>query len=174
MNPNEGPVRGKRKLRKFVDNDRQQLIFFRSRSYDRSRSRSRSSSYSRSRSSRSRSYSYSSRSRSRSPSIPRRRGSPSFLDRRRITRWVSKGETMASPFSCNLRHHLLIVFSDVKATLLILQCSQASYSVSSPHSQSIKWWWKQLRQQLRKIQESIQKFDAKLKKQIIQSLILVF
>ena len=77
----------------------------RSRSYSYSRSRSRSysySSYSRSRSrrsrysysrSRSRSYSYSSyssrsRSRSRSLSIPRRRGSPSFLDRRRITRFV--------------------------------------------------------------------------------------
>ena len=73
----------------------------RSRSYTYSRSRSRSysySSYSRSRSrsysysrSRSRSYSYSSyssrsRSRSRSPSIVRRRGSPSFLDKRRITR----------------------------------------------------------------------------------------
>ena len=83
----------------------------RSRSYSRSRSRSRSYSYSRSRSrsysyssysrsrsrsysysrSRSRSYSYSSyssrsRSRSRSPSIVRRRGSPSFLDKRRITR----------------------------------------------------------------------------------------
>ena len=77
----------------------------RSRSYSYSRSRSRSysySSYSRSRSrgysysrsrSRSRSYSYSSyssrsrsRTRSRSPSIPRRRGSPSFLDKRRITR----------------------------------------------------------------------------------------
>merc|ERR1719264_2270077 len=76
----------------------------RSRSYSYSRSRSRSysySSYSRSRSrgysysrsrSRSRSYSYSSyssrsrsRTRSRSPSIPRRRGSPSFLDKRRIT-----------------------------------------------------------------------------------------
>ena len=73
----------------------------RSRSYSSSRSRSRSysysSSYSRSRSrsysssrSRSRSYSYSSyssrsRSRSRSPSIVRRRGSPSFLDKRRIT-----------------------------------------------------------------------------------------
>jgi len=72
----------------------------RSRSYSYSRSRSRSysySSYSRSRSrsysysrSRSRSYSYSSyssrsRSRSRSPSIVRRRGSPSFLDKRRIT-----------------------------------------------------------------------------------------
>lgn len=65
-----------------------------SRSYTYSRSRSRSyshSSYSRSRSrsysySRSRSYSsYSSRSRSRSPSIQRRRGSPSFLDKRRIT-----------------------------------------------------------------------------------------
>ena len=69
-----------------------------SRSRSRSYSSSRSSSYSsgsRSRS-RSRSYSYSSRSRSlssrsrtRSPSkslsIPRRRGSPSFLDRRRIT-----------------------------------------------------------------------------------------
>ena len=57
-------------------------------SYSRSRSRSRRSrSYSRSRS-RSRSYSYSSyssRSRSRSPSIVRRRGSPSFLDKRRIT-----------------------------------------------------------------------------------------
>jgi len=69
----------------------------RSRSYSYSRSRSRSysySSYSRSRSrswsfSRSRSRSYSSassRSRSRSPSIQRRRGSPSFLDKRRITR----------------------------------------------------------------------------------------
>jgi len=62
----------------------------RSRSYSnssssRSRSRSRSWSYSRSRSyssfySRSRS-----RSKSRSPSIQRRRGSPSFLDKRRIT-----------------------------------------------------------------------------------------
>ncbi|XP_065558348.1 serine/arginine repetitive matrix protein 2-like isoform X2 [Artemia franciscana] len=51
----------------------------RSCSRSRSRSRSRSHSYSRSRS---RSYS---RSRSRSPSIPRRAGSPSFLDRRRIT-----------------------------------------------------------------------------------------
>jgi hypothetical protein len=71
----------------------------RSRSYDsHSRSRSRGSYYSRSSSSsRSRSYSssssassYSSRSRSRtrtrSPSIQRRRGSPSFLDKRRITR----------------------------------------------------------------------------------------
>lgn len=61
----------------------------RSRSYSYSRSRSRSRRYSYSRS-RSRSYSYSSyssrsRSRSRSPSIVRRRGSPSFLDRRRIT-----------------------------------------------------------------------------------------
>ena len=61
-------------------------------SYSHSRSRSRSRDYSYSRS-RSRSYSYSSyssrsRSRSRSPSIPRRRGSPSFLDRRRITRFV--------------------------------------------------------------------------------------
>jgi len=70
------------------------IIRSRSRSYSSSRSRSRSysrSSYSRSRSrsfSRSRSYSsYSSRSRSRSrsPSIQRRRGSPSFLDKRRIT-----------------------------------------------------------------------------------------
>ena len=85
----------------------------RSYSYSRSRSRSRSysyssySSYSRSRSrgysysrSRERSYSYSSyssrsvsRSRSRSPSIPRRRGSPSFLDKRRITRWGGKHQS---------------------------------------------------------------------------------
>ena len=61
----------------------------RSRSYSSYSSRSRSRSYSSSRS-RSRSYSYSSyssrsRSRSRSPSIVRRRGSPSFLDKRRIT-----------------------------------------------------------------------------------------
>uniref|UniRef100_A0A2L2XYP3 Serine/arginine repetitive matrix protein 2 n=1 Tax=Parasteatoda tepidariorum TaxID=114398 RepID=A0A2L2XYP3_PARTP len=62
-------------------------------SRSRSHSRSCSASYSRSGSvsicSRSRSRSYSSRSRSRSiarsPSIPRRRGSPSFLDKRRIT-----------------------------------------------------------------------------------------
>ncbi|KAG8187666.1 hypothetical protein JTE90_005518 [Oedothorax gibbosus] len=65
--------------------------YSRSRSRSKSRSRSRSKSYSRSVSidSRSRSRSYSSRSRSRtddrSPSIPRRRGSPSFLDKRRIT-----------------------------------------------------------------------------------------
>ncbi|XP_035214914.1 serine/arginine repetitive matrix protein 2-like isoform X2 [Stegodyphus dumicola] len=68
----------------------------RSRTHSRSPSKSCSKSYSRSRSrsvsiySRSRSRSYSSRSRSRSiarsPSIPRRRGSPSFLDKRRITR----------------------------------------------------------------------------------------
>ncbi|KFM62722.1 hypothetical protein X975_05415, partial [Stegodyphus mimosarum] len=67
----------------------------RSRTHSRSPSKSCSKSYSRSRSrsvsiySRSRSRSYSSRSRSRSiarsPSIPRRRGSPSFLDKRRIT-----------------------------------------------------------------------------------------
>ena len=92
----------------------------RSYSYSRSRSRSRSysyssySSYSRSRSrgysysrSRERSYSYSSYSsrsvsRSRSPSIPRRRGSPSFLDKRRITRWVGKHQ-----ITCYLKHTLI-------------------------------------------------------------------
>ncbi|OQR67811.1 hypothetical protein BIW11_13295, partial [Tropilaelaps mercedesae] len=58
----------------------------RSRSYSRSSYSSRSRSRSRRYSSRSRSRSYSrSRSRSRSPSIPRRAGSPSFLDKRRIT-----------------------------------------------------------------------------------------
>jgi len=58
----------------------------RSRSYSRSSySRSRSRSYSRSRSRSYSSYSSRSRSRSRSPSIQRRRGSPSFLDKRRIT-----------------------------------------------------------------------------------------
>ncbi|XP_022656509.1 serine/arginine repetitive matrix protein 2-like isoform X3 [Varroa jacobsoni] len=59
----------------------------RSRSYSRSSYSSRSRSRSRRYSSRSRSRSYTrSRSRSRSPSIPRRAGSPSFLDKRRITR----------------------------------------------------------------------------------------
>jgi len=62
----------------------------RRRSYSHSSYTSRSRSRSRSRSSRrydsrSRSRSASSRSRSRSPSIPRRSGSPSFLDKRRIT-----------------------------------------------------------------------------------------
>merc|ERR1719483_899427 len=56
----------------------------RSRSYTYSPSRSRSYSYSSYSRSRSRSWSYS-RSRSRSYSIQRRRGSPSFLDKRRIT-----------------------------------------------------------------------------------------
>ncbi|XP_063701650.1 serine/arginine repetitive matrix protein 2 isoform X2 [Culicoides brevitarsis] len=51
----------------------------------RSSSRSSSSSSSSSRSSSSSSHHSSRRSRSRSPSIPRRSGSPSFLDRRRIT-----------------------------------------------------------------------------------------
>ena len=54
--------------------------FFSGRSSSSSRSRSYSSSSSAS------SYSSKSRSRSRSPSIQRRRGSPSFLDKRRITR----------------------------------------------------------------------------------------
>uniref|UniRef100_A0A1A9ZDY9 SRRM_C domain-containing protein n=1 Tax=Glossina pallidipes TaxID=7398 RepID=A0A1A9ZDY9_GLOPL len=63
----------------------------RSRSHSRRSSRSRSHSSQSSNSSRSSSHSSSSsssassRSGSRSPSIPRRRGSPSFLDRRRIT-----------------------------------------------------------------------------------------
>uniref|UniRef100_A0A1A9X0I3 Cwf21 domain-containing protein n=1 Tax=Glossina brevipalpis TaxID=37001 RepID=A0A1A9X0I3_9MUSC len=65
----------------------------RSRSHSRRSSRSRSHSSQSSSSSRSSSHSSSSsssassRSGSRSPSIPRRRGSPSFLDRRRITRY---------------------------------------------------------------------------------------
>ena len=51
-----------------------------SRSYSRSRSRSRSSSIGSKR--------RRSRRDSRSPSIRRRRGSPSHLDKRRITRWI--------------------------------------------------------------------------------------
>ena len=82
------------------NNQRASMSMSRSRSRSRSssrssRSRSRSSSSRSSYTSRSRSGSYSSssrsrsrsssRARSRSPSIPRRKGSPSFLDRRRIT-----------------------------------------------------------------------------------------
>ncbi|XP_023229463.1 serine/arginine repetitive matrix protein 4-like [Centruroides sculpturatus] len=86
LSKSASPVKRKSRSRSHSSSSRSYYRRSNSRSHSRTKSRScsRHSSRSRSRSYSSRSRSHS-RSHSRSPSIPRRRGSPSFLDKRRIT-----------------------------------------------------------------------------------------